>query len=103
MKVTFVTDTYTPQANGVATTLERLVFGLRERGHIVDVVRPAVLACDEEGLEVPSFGFPGYREVRFGFPMKLVLQSRWNKNRPDVIYVATETPLGASAISAARA
>jgi len=103
MKITFVTDTYTPQANGVATTLERLVTGLRERGHSVDVVRPAVLACDEEGLEVPSFGLPGYREVRFGFPMRLVLQSRWSRRRPDVIYVATETPLGASAISAARA
>ncbi len=103
MKITFVTDTYTPQANGVATTLERLVNGLRERGHAVDVVRPAVLACDEEGLEVPSFGFPGYREVRFGFPMRLVLQSRWARQRPDVIYVATETPLGASAITAARA
>ncbi|MEQ1842332.1 MAG: glycosyltransferase family 1 protein [Verrucomicrobiales bacterium] len=103
MKITFVTDTYTPQANGVATTLERLVNGLRERGHLVDVVRPAVLACDEEGLEVPSFGLPGYREVRFGFPMRMVLQARWFRNRPDVIYVATETPLGASAISAARA
>jgi len=103
MKITFVTDTYSPQANGVATTLERLVNGLRERGHAVDVVRPAVLACDEEGLEVPSFGLPGYREVRFGFPMRIVLQARWNKSRPDVIYVATETPLGASAISAARA
>lgn len=103
MNVTFVTDTYTPQANGVATTLERLVNGLRERDHHVEVVRPAVLACDEEGLEVPSVGLPGYREVRFGFPMRLVLQSRWSRQRPDVVYVATETPLGASAISAARA
>lgn len=103
MKITFVTDTYSPQANGVATTLERLVGGLRERGHQVDIVRPAVLACDEEGLEVPSVGFPGYKEVRFGFPMKLILQARWHRNRPDVIYVATETPLGASAVSAARA
>lgn len=102
MKITFVTDTYTPQANGVATTLERLVNGLRERGNEVDVIRPAILACDEEGLEVPSIGLPGYREVRFGFPMRLVLQSRWARRRPDVIYVATETPLGASAINAAR-
>lgn len=103
MKITFVTDTYSPQANGVATTLERLVKGLQERGNEVDIIRPAVLACEEAGLRVPSFGLPGYKEVRFGFPMKLVLQSRWSRNRPDVIYVATETPLGASAISAARA
>lgn len=103
MKITFVSDTYSPQANGVANTLERLVKGLRERGHEVDVVRPAALACDEEGLQVPSLSLPGYKEVRFGFPMRMVLQSRWHKNRPDVIYVATEFPLGASAISAARA
>ncbi|MEX2579755.1 MAG: glycosyltransferase [Verrucomicrobiales bacterium] len=103
MKVTFVTDTYLPQANGVATTLERLVTGLREREHEVDVVRPAILACDEAGLGVPSFGLPGYREIRFGFPQKLALQARWSKSRPDIVYVATETLLGASAISAARA
>ncbi|MEM7603348.1 MAG: glycosyltransferase family 1 protein [Verrucomicrobiota bacterium] len=103
MKISFVTDTYFPQANGVATTLERLVRGLRERGHEVDVIRPSVLACDDEGLRVPSVGLPGYKEVRFGFPIRLVLQMRWSRNRPDVVYVATETPLGASAISAARA
>ncbi|MDF1862042.1 MAG: glycosyltransferase family 1 protein [Verrucomicrobiales bacterium] len=103
MKISFVTDTYIPQANGVATTLERLVNGLRERDHQVDVIRPAILACDEAGLRVPSVGLPGYQDVRFGFPIKLVLQSRWHRKRPDVIYVATETPMGASAISAARA
>jgi len=103
MKVTFVTDTYIPQPNGVATTLHRLVTGLRELGHTVDVIRPAVLECDEEGIGVPSVSLPGYREVRVGLPVRLRLQARWYRNRPDVIYVATETPLGASAITAARA
>lgn len=103
MKITFVTDTYAPQANGVATTLGCLVNGLRNREHEVDVIRPAVLACDEEGLKVPSVGLPGYPELRVGLPMRLALQLRWSKNPPDVIYVATESPLGASAISAARA
>ncbi len=103
MRISFVSDTYSPQANGVANTLERLVKGLRSLGHEVDVIRPAALACEEEGLRVPSLSLPGYKEIRFGLPMKLVLQSRWQKRRPDVIYVATEFPLGASAISAARA
>lgn len=102
MKITFVTDTYAPQPNGVATTLQRLVHGLRERGNEVDVIRPSVLACDEEGMKVPSVSLPGYREVRVGLPMRLILQARWFRRRPDVIYVATETPLGASAITAAR-
>ena len=103
MKITFVSDTYTPQANGVAITLQRLVSGLRERGHEVDVIRPAVLKCEEEGMKVPSVSLPGYKEIRVGLPMKLLLISRWSRKRPDVIYVATEWPLGASAISAARA
>ena len=102
MKITFVSDTYAPQPNGVATTLQRLVHGLRDRGHEVDVIRPAVLACEEEGMKVPSVSLPRYPEVRLGFPMGLILQARWFRNRPDVIYVATETPLGASAINAAR-
>lgn len=103
MKITFVSDTYAPQPNGVATTLQRLVHGLRERGNDVDVIRPSILACDEEGMKVPSVSLPGYPEVRLGLPIRLVLQARWYRRRPDVIYVATETPLGASAITAARA
>ena len=103
MKITFVSDTYSPQANGVATTLGQLAKGLRDRGHVIDIIRPSVLACEEAGLKVPSFGLPGYKDVRLGLPIKLLLQARWFNNRPDVIYVATESLLGASAISAARA
>lgn len=103
MKITFVTDTYLPQANGVATTLSRLIAGLRERGNTVDLIRPSFLACEEEGMRVPSVALPGYPEVRVGLPIRLLLQYRWTRQRPDIIYVATETPLGASAVNAARA
>lgn len=102
MKVTFVSDTYAPQANGVARTLERLVLGLRERNHEVDVIRPAVLASDESGLGVRSFPLPGYDGLHVGFSSTFELTDRWKLNRPDVIYVATETPLGIAAIMAAR-
>lgn len=103
MKITFVTDTYSPQLNGVATTLCHLVSQLRDRGHEIDIIRPSVLACDEVGFRAPSVALPGYGDVRVGLPIGLILQARWFRKPPDVIYVATESPLGASAINAARA
>jgi glycosyltransferase involved in cell wall biosynthesis len=102
MKLTFVSDTYAPQLNGVARTLERLVQGLRERGHRVDIVRPAVLGAQEEGLEVHSFPLPGYEGIHVGFPTLARLLTRWSRERPDVVYVATETPLGFAAVHSAR-
>ena len=102
MKLTFVTDTYAPQLNGVARTLERLVSGLRERGNRVDVVRPAVLGAQEEGMEVMSFPLPGSEGIHVGFPTIARLLSRWHKERPEIVYVATETLLGFAAIHSAR-
>lgn len=102
MRVTFVSDTYAPQANGVARTLERLVRGLRGRGHEVEVIRPAKLGSPEEGMEVRSLPLPGYDGIHVGFALHFEIQERWNRARPDVVYVATETPLGVSAIQAAR-
>ncbi|MFK5922834.1 MAG: glycosyltransferase family 1 protein [Verrucomicrobiota bacterium] len=102
MKITFVTDTYAPQPNGVAMTLQLLVKQLRKSGKQVDVIRPGVLDCEEEGLKVPSVALPVYTDIRVGFPMRKTLQARWLKNRPDIIYVASGWTLGASAITAAR-
>jgi UDP-2,3-diacylglucosamine pyrophosphatase LpxH/glycosyltransferase involved in cell wall biosynthesis len=45
---------------------------------------------------------PGYKEVRVGLPKPFELRSRWVKRRPDAIYVATESPLGKSALKAAN-
>jgi glycosyltransferase involved in cell wall biosynthesis len=46
---------------------------------------------------------PRYSGLRFGLPAGRRLRARWRQQRPDVIYVATEGPLGGSAVSAARA
>lgn len=102
MKISFVTDTYSPQLNGVATTLTSLVGGLRSLGHQVDVIIPSALSAPEETIRIPSVAFPRYPEVRIGLPAGAKLRSKWTNDRPDVIYVAIETPLGASAVSAAR-
>jgi UDP-2,3-diacylglucosamine pyrophosphatase LpxH/glycosyltransferase involved in cell wall biosynthesis len=102
MNIDIVTDTFAPDINGVAMTLGRLTSGLRACGHHVHVVHTGANAGPDESLAA-SVSLPGYREVRLGLPKPIELRARWIKRRPDVIYVATESPLGKSALKAAQA
>ncbi len=107
LRITIVSETYEPEINGVAMTLARLVRGLRDRGHEVDIIRPrqpGQAETDEEReLAVPSLPIPGYAALRFGLPVRRRVRNRLARRRPDVVYIATEGPLGASALAAARA
>lgn len=102
MRVEFVTDTFPPDVNGVAMTLGRLSDGLRKRGHRVHVIRTGDQGNPGETVAA-SVALPGYKEVRVGLPGPFRLRRRWLKRRPDVIYVATESPLGNSAVKVAKA
>lgn len=106
LRVEFITETWPPEINGVARTLEALVNGLCARGHRVGVVRPRHQGVtDSHGpaeLLVPGMGLPGYPGVRLGLPAGRELRRRWAEARPDVIYIATEGPLGHSALRQAR-
>jgi UDP-2,3-diacylglucosamine pyrophosphatase LpxH/glycosyltransferase involved in cell wall biosynthesis len=102
MKIDIVTDTFAPDVNGVAMTLGRLTDGLRQRGHRVHVIHTGEFARPGETCSA-SLALPGYKEVRVGLPEPFKLRTRWMKKRPDAIYVATESPLGKSALKAANA
>jgi len=102
MKIDIVTDTYVPDVNGVAMTLGRFVEGLRGRGHRVHVIHTGVTANADETCTA-AVSLPGYKEVRVGLPKPFELRTRWLNNRPDAVYVATESPLGKSAVKAATA
>ncbi len=102
MKIDIVTDTFAPDVNGVAMTLGRLCAGMKRRGHRVHVIHTGESAKKGESCS-PSVALPGYREVRVGLPEPFKLRARWLKKRPDAIYVATESPLGKSALKAANA
>lgn len=109
LRVAMVTETFAPEVNGVAMTLGRLVAGLRRRGHAVQLVRPRQHA-DEAPSRDPRFEellssglpIPNYPGLRFGLPAKGTLVRLWSRDRPDVVHVATEGPLGWSAVAAAR-
>ena len=103
--IALVTETYPPEINGVALTVARLANGLRARGHAVTMVRPRRRGdtADVQTTLTAGLAFPGYRSVRFGLPAGDALRTTWTRRRPDVIYVATEGPLGLSAVRTANA
>lgn len=104
MRIAIVTETYPPEVNGVALTVQGLEQGLRQRGHAVEVIRPrqgAHTAAAHE-LLVRGTALPRYPGLRLGLPAPRVLARQWQAQRPDAIYIATEGPLGWSALRTAR-
>lgn len=109
MKIALVTETYPPEINGVAMTLSHLVEGLAHRSHELTVVRPRQSPNDRPS---PGKGYveqlfrglpiPGYPMLRLGVPARGALVRLWRQERPDLVHIATEGPLGYSALLAAR-
>lgn len=109
-----VTETYPPDLNGVAMSLSRLVNGLTDRGHTVDLFRvqpkaePRGEGADSErrgNLQVTALKgipIPAYPELKMGLPARRLLVRRWQAERPDLVHIATEGPLGWSALNAAK-
>ncbi len=109
LRVAVVTETYPPEINGVAMTTGRMVEGLVAAGHRVDLIRPrqahegAVIAADGvEQMLARGIPIPKYANLQLGLPAQKVLLRRWSHQRPDVVQVVTEGPLGWSALTAAR-
>jgi UDP-2,3-diacylglucosamine pyrophosphatase LpxH len=102
MKVDLVTDTYHPDVNGVAMTLGRLVAGLRRQGHEVHLIHTAMAEPGNDETQLRGVALPGYHEVRVGLPKPRRFKKIWHDRRPDVVYIATESPMGNSAAKACR-
>lgn len=107
MKIALITETYPPEVNGVAMTNQRLVRGLIARGHSVFLIKPYrkdAPASDDPSLEIfEVFGvpIPNYAGLKIGLPTPGQLENAFEHAQPDVVHVATEGPLGFSALNAA--
>ena len=110
MKLAIVTETFPPEINGVAMTFGVIAGELGRRGHSVAVYRPwrpdlpsARTGDPYRQVPMPGVPIPGYGLLRLGLPAGGRLRRDWAADRPDLVHVATEGPLGLSAIKAARA
>jgi glycosyltransferase involved in cell wall biosynthesis len=87
MRILIVSDAWSPQVNGVVTSLQALIAELRGLGHLVKLLSPT------DFRHVPC---PTYAEIPLVWDV-------WNVGaairdfRPDCVHLATEGPLGWSA------
>jgi len=106
LHIALISETFPPEINGVANTLGHLTDGLRKRGHRVQLVRPRQNAdprgVQEDLLLIRGWPLPGYPGLQWGQSSLHKLLRSWQTRRPDVLYIATEGPLGLSALRAAR-
>ena len=104
LRILLVTETYPPEINGVAMTTQRLVEGLRTRGHWVGLVRPRQRRdrVEADTWTVPGLPIPYYPGLRLGLPVGWRLGRLMETQRLDLVHVATEGPLGWAALWAAR-
>ena len=109
LRIAVVTETYPPEINGVATSAAQFVEGLRRLGHQIHLVRPRQGRGDAPGRDAGlsealtrGLAIPRYPDLKMGLPAKRVLKRLWSLQRPDVVHVVTEGPLGWSALQTAR-
>lgn len=98
------TDTYAPQVNGVARTLERLASVIVARGGSVRVFT----AHDPEatsagGVEqFPSRSFWAYPQLRLAWPRQREVRAALAEYAPTIVHAATEFGVGLAGRRAAR-
>lgn len=85
-KLCIVTDAWSPQVNGVVTTLTNLVEQAKRNGWEVLVLHPGMFK---------NFSAPRYKEIKLSIPYKL--KQKIKKFNPDHLHIATEGPLGIAA------
>ncbi|WP_028485407.1 glycosyltransferase family 4 protein [Hydrogenovibrio halophilus] len=83
-RLTLVTDAWSPQVNGVVTTLSQLVKQLQNQGIEVDVIQPG---------DYPSIPLPTYKEIPWVWRAP-DLAERLRQFEPEALHIATEGALG---------
>lgn len=123
LKISFVSETFVPEVNGVSLTLEKMIAGLEDCGHRISVFRPAQPVDQASFMKLTADSltglFPGrtkynkhhlsvslrmpfYPDVQVGLASVHFFRSRFLRDRPDIVHIVTEGPLGFSAMLAAR-
>jgi len=104
LRLALFTDTFAPQVNGVARTLERLVAAVEARGGAVRVFTvhdPDASSAAGVG-RFPSRAFWAYPQLRLAWPRQRVVRAELEAYAPTIVHAATEFGVGLAGRRAAR-
>jgi len=104
VRLALFSDTFAPQVNGVARTLDRLSAALRERGGAVCVFTtddPDAKAS-ENVHRFPSRAFWAYPQLQLAWPRQREVLESLRQFRPTLVHSATEFGVGLAGRRAAR-
>jgi glycosyltransferase involved in cell wall biosynthesis len=85
VRIALATDAWTPQTNGVVTTLKATAATLSLAGHEVRIISPQGLA---------TIACPSYPEIRLALSPGAYVARELKAFHPHAIHIATEGPLG---------
>ena len=105
MKIAFFTDTFTPEVNGVATTLARLSSYLKKKEIQHIFFAPEYEANDGKDVDGAfsetgsTYRFPGLKfnvspNSRLAFPIPVPIFNICDEFKPDIVHVTTEFGIG---------
>ena len=107
MRIAYVTESFPPDVNGVASTAMRVAEQLVRRGHQPLIIAPAAarrmpgLRTDFPVTRVPAVALPLYPGLRVGLPGPQVLAAITG-HRADIVHLAGPVMLGAGGCAAGR-
>lgn len=88
MRLTLISDAWTPQVNGVVRTLKTTIATLEQQGHAVQTITPDLFR---------SLPCPTYPEIRLALASRRRVARMIESFQPAAIHIATEGPLGLAA------
>lgn len=112
MRIVFATDTYFPASTGTASFLFHITKKLRERGHEVHILAPALsvrgeIYEDENGTfihGIRSMRVPIYPDLRLPIPvaMRNNIRKHIKQIAPDLIHIQHHFPIGRASFIVGR-
>ncbi len=108
MKIAIFTDTYSPEINGIVTSITNFTTRMAKRGHKIYIFCPKYdrkKDIPQKNIEVYryiSFSFATNKNTKLAFPSLFTIVNKLDEIKPDIIHSQTPMNIGMTGVMAAK-